>query len=203
MLRHETVEPGTFALLKQLQSLPFLDGVRLVGGTALALQLGHRKSVDLDLFGFWKPAEALQKHLDEFQNVKKTGGQEKMQFYQIDNVKADFVTYPFAWLDPPVEEDGVRLAGVRDIGAMKLLAITKRGAKKDFVDLCFLLQRFSVSEMVGWFKEKYPAFDPFLVMRSLAYFEDADSDLPPTMLVPFDWEEAKSAIREAVRAYAR
>lgn len=203
MLRHETVEPSTFALLKQLQALPFLSGVRLVGGTALALQLGHRKSVDLDLFGFWNPEEALQKHLAGFRNVKKTGGQEKMQFYQIDNVKVDFVTYPFAWLDPPVEEDGVRLAGVRDIGAMKLLAITKRGAKKDFVDLYFLLKRFSVSEMVGWFKEKYPAFDWFIVMRSLAYFEDADNDLPPTMLVPFDWEEAKATIREAVRAYAR
>ena len=61
---------STFALLKQLQALPFLSGVRLVGGTALALQLGHRKSVDLDLFGFWNPEEALQKHLAGFRNVK-------------------------------------------------------------------------------------------------------------------------------------
>lgn len=202
MLFPQTLEPSTLALLKRLQSLPFLENVRLVGGTALALQFGHRKSIDLDLFGFWDPPEKLQGNLEEFFCLEKTGGQTKMQFFQIEGVKVDFVTYSFPWLDPPVEEDGVRLAGVRDIAAMKLLAVTNRGAKKDFVDLFFLLKKFPFSDMIGWFREKFQGFDLFPVMRSVVYFDDADKDFPPVMLVPFDWEEAKAAIRAAVEAYA-
>ncbi len=202
MLFFQTIEPATLALLKRLQALPFLADTRLVGGTALALQLGHRTSVDLDLFGTWSPQDDLQKHVETCGKMIREGGQGRMQFYHVDGVKVDFVTYTAPWLDPPIEEDGVRLAGLRDIAAMKLFAVANRGTMKDFVDVRFLLSRFQLPEMVAWFQEKYPDAALFPVFRSLVYFDDAENDFPPTMLVPFDWDKAKDDIRTAVKALA-
>ena len=202
MLHPETVEPSTLALLKRLQALDFLRGTRLVGGTALAMQFGHRKSVDLDLFGAWDPPDGLQGALDGVGTVVREGGQSRMQFYRIDGVKTDFVRYEFPWIDPPVVEGGVRLAGVRDIAAMKLFAITNRGAKKDFADLFFLLRLFPLEDMFGFFARKFGPGREGLVLRSLAYFDDAEEDFDPAMIEPFDWEHAKETIRTAVREYA-
>lgn len=202
MLHTESIEPSTLSLLKRLQALDFLRGTRLVGGTALALQFGHRRSVDLDLFGAWEPRDGLQDALDGVGSVVREGGQSRMQFYRIDGVKVDFVTYGHPWLDPPVEEDGVRLAGVRDIAAMKLFAVTNRGAKKDFVDIFFLLRRFSLAEMMSFFEGKFGPDRVGIVVRSLAYFGDAEEDLPPVVLEPFDWDAAKESICTAVRDYA-
>ena len=202
MLFFQTVEPATLALLKRLQAAPFLAGTRLVGGTALALQLGHRRSIDLDLFGSWSPQDDLQKAVEQCGKTVREGGQGRMQFYHVDGVKVDFVTYTAPWLDPPVEEGGVRLAGLRDIAAMKLFAIANRGTRKDFVDIHFLLSRFRLAEMVGWFREKYPDASLFPVFRSLVYFDDADNDFPPALLVPFDWDKAKTDIRAAVEELA-
>ena len=203
MLRTESIEASTLALLKRLQALDFLRGTRLVGGTALALQFGHRKSVDLDLFGVWEPRDDLQKMLDGAGAIVREGGQSRMQFYRIDGVKVDIVTNEFPWIDPPVEEAGVRLAGIRDIAAMKLFAITNRGAKKDFVDIFFLLRRFSLAEMMSFFERKFGPDGEGIVVRSLAYFDDAEEDLSPEMLEPFDWDAAKETILAAVRDYAK
>ena len=202
MLFLQAVEPATLALLKRLQASPFLSGTRLVGGTALALQIGHRRSVDLDLFGSWSPQDDLAKAVEKCGRTVREGGQGRMQFYRVDGVKVDFVTYTAPWLDPPVEEDGVRLAGLRDIAAMKLFAVANRGSRKDFVDVHFLLSRFRLAEMVGWFREKYPDASLFPVFRSLVYFDDADNDFPPALLVPFDWDKAKADIRAAVEELA-
>lgn len=202
MLFLQTVEPATLALLKRLQSSPFLSGTRLVGETALALQIGHRTSVDLDLFGSWSPQDRLQAAVETCGKAVRQGGQGRMQFYRVDGVKVDFVTYTAPWLDPPVVEDGLRLAGLRDIAAMKLFAIANRGSRKDFVDVWFLLSRFRLEEMVAWFREKFPDAALFAVFRSLVYFDDAESDFPPHMLAPFDWEKAKADIRAAVEALA-
>ena len=125
-----------------------------------------------------------------------------MQFFHIDGVKVDFVTYTAPWLDPPVEEDCVRLAGLRDIAAMKLFAIANRGTRKDFVDIHFLLSRFRLAEMVAFFRAKYPDASLFPVFRSLVYFDDAETDFPPSMLVPFNWDQAKSDLRAAVEELA-
>ncbi len=93
----------------------------------------------------------------------------------------------------------MRLAGVRDIAAMKVNAITNRGTRKDFVDLAFLLERFSLNEIFDFYVRKYPEASPTLALRSLSYFVDAEMDPLPRMLKPFDWDEAKSRISAAVR----
>ena len=205
MLFLETIAPSTLSLLKRLQALDHLAETRLVGGTALALQLGHRISVDLDMFGKWDYAEDLTEIFSAVGDVEKESGTPngKMSFFYIDGVKVDCVAYDmYKWLESPVVEDGVRLAGIKDIAAMKVNAITNRGTRKGFVDMARLLDDYSISDIFGWYREKYPLANPALAMRSLSYFADAETMPMPKMLIQFDWEAAKDRIRSAVRSLA-
>ena len=205
MLFLDAIEPKTLSLLKQLQALPVLAETRLVGGTALALQLGHRTSVDLDIFGKWDYSEDLCGKFSSIGQTEKESGTPsgKMAFFYIDGVKVDCVAYDmYEWLEPPVDVDGVRLAGVKDIAAMKVNAITNRGTRKDFVDMARLLDDYSIEDIFAWYRKKYPDANPALAMRSMSYFVDAETMPMPRMLIPFDWEEAKDRIRAAVRKLA-
>lgn len=202
MLRLESIEPSTLELLKRIQELPAFSETRLVGGTSLAMQLGHRISVDLDLFGSWPTDSDLFAELRKVGHVRKSSGTPdgKMQFFIVDGIKVDCVTYDmFPWLDGCVEESGVRLAGIKDIAAMKINAITNRGTRKDFVDMAVLLQHYSLAELFDFYRLKYVEAEQALAIRSLVYFVDAESQPMPRMLVPFDWTEAKTLIRTAVR----
>ena len=204
MLFFETVEEQTLSLLRRLQALPELADTRLVGGTALALQLGHRTSVDLDFFGKWDYSKNLYTLLSTVGQVEKESGTPngRMGFFFIDGVKVDCVSYEmYEWLEPPVVEEGVRLAGIKDIAAMKINAITNRGARKDFVDFARLLDDYSLKEMFEWYRKKYPEANPALALRSLCYFADAEAMPMPRMMIPFDWGEAKDRIQSAVRSF--
>jgi hypothetical protein len=189
------------ALLKRIQALATLAETRLVGGTALALQLGHRCSIDLDFFGSWGESN-LQPDLESCGTVVRTGGTQRMQFYEVNAVKVDFVTYPYAWLKEVLSIDGVRLAHIEDIAAMKLEAIANRGSKKDFMDVAVLLEHFSLEQMLDLYHRKFPKGLKLLIMRSLVYFEDAESTDLPMMLKPLTWEAAKERICDAVRTTA-
>lgn len=205
MLFLDAIEPDTFSLLKRLQVLPVLAETRLVGGTALALQLGHRISVDLDIFGKWDYSEDLGDAFSVLGRTEKESGTPngRMSFFYIDGVKVDCVAYDmYEWLEPPVEEDGVRLADIKDIAAMKVNAITNCGTRKDFVDMARLLNDYSLADIFAWYRGKYPEANPALAMRSMSYFVDAETMPMPRMLIPFDWEEAKDRIRAAVRKLA-
>ncbi|GHV10387.1 hypothetical protein FACS1894162_4190 [Bacteroidia bacterium] len=203
MLRTITVEDSTLVLLKKLQQIPLFDNLRLVGGTALALQLGHRHSIDLDLFGVldenvdaYQMADAIQEQGFEVTIESDT---RSIKMLHINDVKVDIVNFPLEWLEDPIETDGVRMAGLKDIAAMKLQAISGRGKKKDFIDFYFLLQHLSLEEMFELFEKKYPRNYLFNVIRSLTYFADAEEDTMPKMFIDVDWEEIKSTIRETVR----
>ena len=203
MLHLEAIEPDTLGLLKQLQSDPALAGLRLVGGTSLALQLGHRKSVDLDLFGsLGVRGGELEQTLRRYGGVELVNRSKVVETYFVRGVKVDFVNYPYAWLTDPVCIGGLTLASSQDIVPMKLEAITNRGSKKDFIDLTFLLATFPLPEMLALYAAKYPQGSGYLVLRSLVYFDDAEDDPSPVMLKPLSWEEAKERICEAVRATA-
>ena len=206
MLCLETIAPETLELLVRIQSLPEFAQMRLVGGTGLALHLGHRISVDLDLFGSWPQNANLHQALRSVGKTRKSSGSEsgRLLFFYVDGVKVDCVMYDeYPWLEPVVEENGVRLAGVRDIAAMKVNAITNRGTRKDFVDLAFLLERFSLNEIFDFYMKKYSEASPALALRSLSYFVDAEMEPLPRMLKPFDWDEAQSRISAAVREMVR
>ncbi len=148
MLHLETIEPKTLELLRRLQSLPIFEHSRLVGGTALALQLGHRKSLDLDMFGNIdaSPEEVLEacKEAGELE-ISKTS--KNINIYWVDGIKVDCVNYPYKWLDDCIIPDGSR----------------------------------------------------FIAIKSLTYFEDAESDPMPYMFSDITWEEIKVSIINEVR----
>lgn len=200
MLQYQTLEPGTLQLLKSLQAIPLLQGLRLVGGTSLALQLGHRKSVDLDLFGdISADGIEIRDALEEHFNVSVIKESKNIKIYQVNGIKVDLVNYSrYPWIDKPVEEDGIILAGIKDIAAMKVAAIIGRGTKKDFIDMNRLLQIFSLKEILDMYMQKYPDGSLFIAMKSLAYFEDAETDPMPFMFDNADWGTVKANIREAL-----
>ena len=199
MLHLETISPDTLTLLKKIQSLDEFNNTRLVGGTALALQLGHRKSIDLDFFGnFETSLEELTTILSEFSTVTPVSSSRMTRFLVVDGVKVDIVSYPYGWIDNPVSAEGVVLAGIKDIAAMKLSAITNRGTKNDFIDYYYLLKRYSLKELIELYRQKYSDAQLFTSIKSLSYFDDAESDPMPDMIVPVDWDEVKSTIRNEV-----
>lgn len=203
MLYLTTLAPATLDLLRRIQSQDAFKDTRLVGGAALALHYGHRTSLDLDLFGSWRPQPPLELVLAGCaSHVMKVGGEESLQFFTVEDVKIDCVTYPYKWLRPAVESDGIRLADVPDIAAMKLAAVTNRGTRKDFVDVYFLLQKHSLQQLLDWYSEKFPDGNDYLVLRSLVYFEDAELDSMPNMLTPIVWEEIRQTIESAVKHLA-
>lgn len=200
MLRTFTVERQTLALLKQLQQMPLLQTSRLVGGTALALQLGHRSSINLDLFGEFK--NSYVDFLDAFNNERLTVNSlqntKSIHIFEIEGVKVDIVNYPYKWLEDPIEDDGIKLSGLKDIAAMKLAAITNRGTKKDFIDMYFLLHHFSLNEMLEFYNTKYNTNSIYSVIRSVVYFADAENDPMPKMHIFATWDEVKAFIKESV-----
>lgn len=133
---------------------------------------------------------------------ERTSASGVFQGYYIRDVKCDFVRYRFPRLLPLVEMEGVRMADPLEIAAMKFMAITNRGRKKDFVDLHYLLEMFSMEQIFELFGRKYPGVEPFLVVRSLCYFGDAEADPDPLMLESVTWDKMKARILKAVRAYA-
>ena len=201
MLHSETVAAGTLDLLRELQSMPEMTGLRLVGGTALALHLGHRKSVDLDLFGAFDPSFSMRSRALERGHVADGPESGTVQSLRIDGVKVDFVNYPYGWLQEPVSGNGISLAGLRDIAAMKLSAAANRGRKKDFVDVSFLLDVFSLGEMFGFYMDKFKVSEFSFALRGLTYFDDAETDPMPEMVVPASWDGIKRKIETAVRAF--
>jgi len=195
MLYLETVESSTLELLKKLQRLPVLEQTRLVGGTALALQLGHRKSIDLDFFGTVDcEAEYLRESIAGIASLTILKESPHIHIYIVDGIKVDIVNYKYPWLDDVVLEQGLRLASVSDIAAMKITAIIGRGTKKDFIDIAFLLHHFSLEEILHFYAAKYNDSSVFMAMKSLAYFDDAESDPMPDMFVNQSWQQVKAYI---------
>ena len=204
MLFYQTVDTGTLELLKRLQALEPFQPLRLVGGTALALQYGHRRSIDLDLFGRLDLATwEVDQWVGQVCQAQTIRNSAHIHVYMMQGVKVDIVNYPYPWIDSMVFADGLRLAGIRDIAAMKLAAITGRGSKKDFVDLHCLLQHMQLTEMLDCYSRKYPDGSVFLVLKSLVYFEDAEQDPMPDMLTNHSWPEIKDSILEAYKIYVR
>lgn len=161
MLQVSTVEENIFSLLRRLIQEPLLASSRLVGGTSLALQLGHRKSTDLDFFSFEAPdIESIVSLFSEkygytaqFINAKSTIG-------YIEGIKIDVIYHPFQWLEDAYVEDGIRLASLADIAAMKMHAIANSGQRpKDFVDIAYLSKWFSYNRLKELALKKYPMYD--------------------------------------------
>lgn len=199
MLQTHTVVPELMELLKKIMSEKLFSDFNLAGGTSLALQMGHRTSIDIDLFGNSEiNFELFIEKLSEYGEVKVAQSTKNILITKINNVKVDFVNYKYPLLTDCLFEDNIRMASKTDIAAMKLNAIAGRGSKKDFIDLYFLLNEFSLSEILSFYDQKFSDGSIFMVQKSLTYFEDADFQLQPKMFLDFDWENCKQKIIEEV-----
>ena len=202
MLHYEAIETQTLELLNQLIKVEEFSGLRLVGGTALALHIGHRKSVDLDLFGSIKSDKiTIFNILSSLGKTKIISETENIHVFNVGKIKVDIVNYPYPWLEEKIVKDNIPLAGIKDIAAMKLAAITGRGSKKDFFDLFFLLNHFSLRDLLHFYQEKYEDGSPFLVLKSLAYFADAELDPDPLLIEPISWDKVKTSIMKGLNNY--
>jgi len=202
MLSYGTVEAHTLELLKAFMQQDLFAPMRLVGGTALALQYGHRQSVDLDMFG---PVQFDSLEMRQVLNplgkltvVKETSN---IKIYLLDGIKVDFVNYAYPWIDDAIEEEGIRLASDKDIAAMKINAIEGRGSKKDFIDLYFLLKHYTLQEILDFYCRKYPENSVFRAILSLSYFDDADSQMMPKMFMEGDWDCIKNYLSDVVKSF--
>ncbi len=202
MLYYKTIEPETLGVLRKIQQIEELSNVRLVGGTALALQIGHRKSIDIDLFGTIKADNiAIIQKLKEIGKVIIIQNSKNINIYLVNNIKVDIVNYPYPWLKNEKVEDNILLADIKDIAAMKISAITGRGTKKDFIDLYFLLKRYTLKEILDFYMQKYDDASMFMAIKSLAYFKDADENEQPEMIIQAEWNEVKRTIETELKNY--
>ena len=203
MLQYQTVSPNLLSLLQQLMNLPSIQQFRLVGGTGLALQLGHRQSVDIDLFSehdFNK--EKLQEILtNEFGSFVLNWKSMNGFTSSINEVKVDFFNWNIPFIMPPVIDGKIVLMDKKEIGSMKLEAITSRKDKKDFFDIMFLLNELSLKELITVFRTKYPYINHKFALESLMAIDYADETADPILLKPLSWTEAKQQIVSSVENY--
>lgn len=184
-------------------ALPALRQFVLVGGTNLSLRLGHRISVDLDLFTneSWDTEWVFQQIQSHFSHIILGSQTDTMLFLYVQDVKVDMLLLPYPLIKPIDEIAGIRLASVPDIIAMKLSAVARRGVKKDFWDIAALLDEYDIAQMIGFYQAKYESRDIFHVIRSLVYFEDAENQKDPQRLKSTSWQEVKIKITSAVKQY--
>ena len=200
MLQTQTVSPELLELLIWLMNEKTFADFSLAGGTSLALQIGHRNSVDIDLFGKSEIQHDLFFDvLGEYGNVEVSRNTKNIFISEVNGIKVDFVNYKYPVLDKFMVVNGVRMFSKKDIAAMKIGAITGRGSKKDFIDLYFLLKDFSLREILDFYNQKYHDGSEFMALKSLTYFDDADSQPQPKMFKEFNWEECKNFILEEAR----
>ncbi len=184
--------------------MPTLHQFNLVGGTALALQIGHRLSIDLDLFTSeeFDSSQVIQA-LQPLGNLDILVDKPPFLQVRLDDLKIDFLKFPYPLVQEFIKVEGVRLVSIENIAVMKLLAIARRGVKKDFFDLYFLLEKYSMAEIVQLFESKMPNMDMFHIFKSMTYFEDADLDADPKMLLKVTWATVKKVITQKVQAYLK
>lgn len=203
MLHYETVSSDLIDVLKKLMKLNELNSFRLVGGTSLALQIGHRKSIDIDLFTNTEfDQENLLKVLEEtFSSFTLIWKNQHGLTSQINSVKVDFFNWHTPFIKNVINADDLRLMDKEEIGAMKLGTITGRKEKKDFFDIAFLLEEFSLKHLLNLFKIKYPFIDKMMVIESLTTAALADNSLDPFLLINLEWNTAKSNIVRSIENY--
>ncbi len=201
----QTLPQDTAKLLSMLhQKNPnFLSSFYLSGGTALSLQLGHRESEDLDFFSQqpFKP-ELIEQQLLEFGSLSETELSDGTLNTYLNGVKLQFLLYPYRLIKPSVAWEGIHLSSVIDIACTKLQTVGMRESRKDFIDIYFLLTQMSLETLLKFTKEKYAESDysETHILKSLVYFDDAESQPMPRMHQDVSWEQIKQTITTTVKS---
>ena len=204
---HPEVLPGEWTRASHdLAARHAFEGCYLAGGTGLALHIGHRRSVDLDLFRETAfDSSRLRDRLASLHglhNVELTSG---TAHFELHGVKVSVLHYPYPLLFPVAMFEGLAVADPRDIACMKLDAIGSRGARRDFVDLYAVAQAHGLSAIFDWFAIKYAAapYNRAHVLKALTYFADAEQEPLPDMLAPLDWPAVAEYFRREAPRLAR
>jgi len=180
VLQEGCVSKRLLTLLRKLQEETVFKDYFLVGGTALTLQMGHRKSDDIDLFTQEElripeiAAYLKQCHGGKYQLLNT---QNMIYQVMIDEIKVDFVHHPFELVEPAFHDSQITYLGKKDIAAMKLHAIETSGNRaKDFVDIFFLLKEMPLEKMFEYYRKKYSTGNIFNAKRSLTFFDDVPEE---------------------------
>ncbi len=206
----EAVPPLLRALLAEIGQMPFAGRFYLAGGSTLALRLGHRVSVDLGFFSdvdkvgddsraeivtAFKQRRATEVLEDAFGNL----------LMKVEGTHVGFFSYGYPLLEPPDEVVGVRVAGLLDIGMMKLDALISRGARKDYYDLYFIAQWVPLEEMLHQGPVKYPYAHDYemMALTSLTDFDNADRDVAVETFDKLSWEAVKEFFVAEARRLGR
>ncbi|HMR90937.1 MAG TPA: nucleotidyl transferase AbiEii/AbiGii toxin family protein [Chitinophagaceae bacterium] len=200
MLHLNTIDTHTHQALLSLLSKDYFSHFALVGGTSLSLRYGHRVSIDIDLFSTKEFDTSVIDSLlkADYPEYAYRGNNRYMLFCNIGPVKTDIVFHPFELLSPIEEKEGIRLFSVKDVAAMKLFAICKRGTRKDFYDLWMLLQHFSPADLAGFFVKKYGQDNLIFLRKSIIYFEEVDESDQPEVLIPqLTWDRVKKSVYQS------
>lgn len=196
------IAPETFLLIQQLQCLSELSGFYLVGGTALALQIGHRNSIDIDLFTEreFEAAEIETALISQF-SYRTTLAKKNSVLAVVNNIKTDFIRHQYPLLRPVLSDEGITMLSKEDIAAMKLHAIIQSGKRlKDYIDIYFLLQYFSMKQMLDYFAQKYQYTNPMIAMKAVNFFDEIDEAIdPPKLLKPLKLDEIRKRIQTATQ----
>jgi len=194
-------------LWKKLARVTKIADFYLAGGTALALNFNHRESIDFDFFTAKSfDNHGLAKSFSKSGNFQIDSLTENTLLGAIDGIKVSFFKYPYSSLQKPEKLEGLTVASLADLAAMKVIAISQRGARRDFVDLYFIMESgFSIGELLQLTKDKMSDLNisETHLLKSLVYFEDAILDPMPKMKVQVSWEQMTAKITKAVTNYLR
>lgn len=205
-LHTEVLAATQLAALRQLATAATDAGFYLAGGTAVALHLGHRRSVDFDWFGeqVRVDPEALAARLRASGAAVTIRAIDRGTLHaELSGVAVSFLEYAYPLLEPlvPWPDHGCALASKADLACMKLTAVAARGSRKDFADVYALGRTgLGLSRMLELYQAKFETRDVIHVLASLCYFDDAEAEAMPEMLWPVSWSEIKATLEQWVRA---
>lgn len=199
---------------KRKSILPLLknfskQGFYLAGGTGIALQIGHRDSIDFDFFrkGAFDTGEFIEKLESVFKGHKVFISQQQKNTVSCeidDDIRLSFMTYDYELQKPLVKSQHFEIASLEDIACMKLSAITGRAVEKDFVDLYFILQKNSLPDLFDFCEKKYPSFNRMIALKSLSFFGDVlRGELIFKEGHKISWEKVKKNLKESVMQYSK
>ena len=193
------------AILDELAQASWISDFYLAGGTALALQIGHRRSIDFDFFTEDKKFNLLllKKRLLKLGHMHTRSESEDTFNGSLNSISISFFSLPYKLIQKPLKYKNINLANKLDIAAMKLSAVSSRGSRKDFVDLYYLLDEYTLSEMITAYEKKYgkSTENIYCVLKGLVYFVDAEKLPMPRMLKNITWRSIKNRILLAQDKY--
>jgi hypothetical protein len=203
-IKLEVLPENQLQLFHALSKMDWISDFYLAGGTALALQLGHRQSIDFDFFKRTSlDREIIKKNLGDLGTMELYSEDKDTIHAGIDGIRISFFTYGIPILGDFLKYKNALIAPMLDIALMKLAAISGRGSKKDFIDLYFLLTYFELSDLLKKFHVKFgkESTNIYHLLKSLVYFDDAEDQPLPVMIKPISWAEVKQHIVGQVKDY--